>query len=110
MNVTIFGGTEPKEGSQASEKARVLGGMLARQGHAIITGGYMGTMEAASRGAHETGGHTIGVTCVEIENWSKAPKNQWVKEERKMGTLNERLLELITSCERPWLSPAESAH
>jgi len=105
MNVTIFGGSEPKEGSQAYEEARELGRILARQNHVIITGGYMGTMEAASRGALESGGHTIGVTCEEIENWRKTPKNQWVKEERKKMSLNERLVELISSCDAAMALP-----
>jgi len=105
MNVTIFGGSEPKAGSQAYEEARELGYMLAQQGHVVITGGYMGTMEAASRGAHESGGHTIGVTCEEIENWRKVPKNQWVKEERKRTSLNERLMELISICDAAMALP-----
>ena len=55
MNITVFGGAQPKEGSQAYEEARELGALLAQRGHVILTGGYMGTMEAVSRGAHEAG-------------------------------------------------------
>ena len=105
MNVTIFGGSEPKAGSQAYEEASELGDMLAQQGHVVITGGYMGTMEAVSRGASNCGGHVVGVTCNEIENWRKASKNQWVKEERRKETLSERLSELISSCDAAMALP-----
>ena len=69
MNITVFGGAQPKEGSAAYEEARELGKLLAERGHAVLTGGYMGTMEAVSRGASEAGGHVIGVTCIDIEEW-----------------------------------------
>lgn len=39
--------------------------MLAERGHIVLNGGYIGTMEAVSRGAAEAGGHVIGVTCEE---------------------------------------------
>jgi uncharacterized protein (TIGR00725 family) len=99
MNVTVFGGAQPKEGSEAYEEARELGSMLAQRGHTVLTGGYMGTMEAVSRGAHETGGHVIGVTCEDIEAWRKTAANAWVKEERKMKSLMERLIGLIEGCD-----------
>jgi hypothetical protein len=99
MNVTIFGGSQPKEGTPAYEEARVLGSMLAQRGHVVLTGGYMGTMEAASLGAHEAGGHVIGVTCTDIEDWRKSKPNQWVKEERRKKSLPERLTALIEGCD-----------
>lgn len=99
MNVTIFGGSQPREGSAAYEEARELGSLLARRGHTVLTGGYMGTMEAVSRGAHEAGGHVIGVTCEEIEAWRPIRVNQWVKEERRKKTLIERLESLINDCD-----------
>ncbi len=99
MNITVFGGAQPKEGSQAYEEARELGSLLAQHGHAVLTGGYMGTMEAVSRGAHEAGGHVIGVTCIDIEEWRNSKPNQWVKEERRRQTLMERLMGLIEGCD-----------
>ncbi len=99
MKITVFGGAQPKEGSAAYEAARQLGALLAQSGHTVLTGGYMGTMEAVSRGAHENGGHVIGVTCEEIEAWRSAKANQWVKEEIKKKTLIERLQVLIESCD-----------
>jgi uncharacterized protein (TIGR00730 family) len=99
MNITVFGGAQPKEDSAAYKEARELGKLLAERGHAVLTGGYMGTMEAVSRGASEAGGHVIGVTCIDIEEWRGAAPNQWVKEERRKKSLIERLQALIEGCD-----------
>ena len=99
MNITVFGGAQPKEGTASYEEAFVLGKLLAERGHAVLTGGYMGTMEAVSRRAHEAGGHVIGVTCIDIEEWRKTKPNQWVKEERRKQSLIERLQALIEGCD-----------
>lgn len=99
MNVTIFGGAQPKEGTAAYAEARLLGKLLAEAGHVVLTGGYMGTMEAVSRGAYEANGHVIGVTCIDLEEWRQSKPNQWVKEERRMQTLLERLAGLIQGCD-----------
>ncbi len=99
MKITIFGGAQPQAGSEAYEEARLLGTLLAKNGHTVITGGYRGTMEAVSRGANETGGHVIGVTCIDIENWRGSKANEWVKEEIKKQTLIDRLQVLIGECD-----------
>ena len=99
MNITVFGGAQPKEGSSGYEEARELGKNLAERGHTVLTGGYMGTMEAVSRGACEAGGHVIGVTCIDIEEWRKTSANAWVKEERRKKSLIERLQGLIEGCD-----------
>lgn len=99
MNVTIFGGANPQTNGTAYEDAYRLGKQLAEAGHVILTGGYIGTMEAASRGAAEAGGHVVGVTCQEVETWRKVKANQWVLEERRFETLHERLQALIDGCD-----------
>jgi uncharacterized protein (TIGR00730 family) len=99
VNVTIFGGSQPQPGDAAYEDARLLGRLLAEAGHAVLTGGYIGTMESASRGAAEAGGHVIGVTCEEIERWRPGGANRWVVEERRFPTLHDRLLALIDGCD-----------
>lgn len=99
MNITVFGGAQPKEDSVAYEEARELGRLLAERGHAVLTGGYMGTMEAVSRGASDAGGHVIGVTCIDIEEWRKSKPNRWIKEEQRKKTLTERLMGLIEGCD-----------
>jgi hypothetical protein len=98
MNISVFGGSQPKENDAAYAEAMLLGRLLAERGHTVLTGGYIGTMEAVSRGASEAGGHVIGVTCDEIEAWRPVRANRWVKEERRRRKLMERLEELITAC------------
>jgi hypothetical protein len=99
MNISVFGGSQTKEGDAAYAEALELGRRLAQRGHIVLTGGYIGTMEAVSRGAHEAGGHVIGVTCEDIETWRKIGANTWVKEERRCKTLMERLTGLIEGCD-----------
>jgi uncharacterized protein (TIGR00730 family) len=99
MNVTIFGGAQPQPGTPAYLEAYTLGRLLAERGHAVLTGGYIGTMEAVSKGANEAGGHVIGVTCSDVEKWRGTRANRWVKEERHFETLQERLNELIQACD-----------
>ena len=99
MNISVFGGSQPKEGDAAYAEAQELGRLLAQRGHTVLTGGYIGTMEAVSRGASEAGGHVIGVTCEDIEAWRAVAPNRWVKEERRKKTLIERLQALVEGCD-----------
>ena len=99
MNITVFGGSQPKPRSPAYKEAFKLGKLLAQAGHTVLTGGYIGTMEAVSRGANEAGGHVVGVTCEEIERWREVGANAWILEERRFATLQERLNELIRGCD-----------
>ena len=99
MNISVFGGAQPQPDSSEYEEARLLGGLLAQRGHTVLTGGYIGVMEAVSRGAHEAGGHVIGVTCEDIEAWRKVKANAWVKEEWRKKTLLERMLAIIEGCD-----------
>ena len=73
--------------------------MIAHAGHTVLTGGYVGTMEAVSRGANEAGGHVIGVTAEVIERYRPGGANPWVIEERRYSTLLERLQGLIYGCD-----------
>ncbi len=95
--VTVFGGSQLKPGDAAYLQAYQLGNSLGKSGYSVITGGYMGTMEAVSHGAADAGAHVIGITCAEIEEWRGSKCNPWVKEERKHKTLRERISALIDS-------------
>ena len=99
MKVSVFGGSQPKPDSAAYLEAQALGRALAEHGHTVLTGGYVGTMEAVSRGAAEAGGHVIGVTCEDIERFRPMGANPWVKEELRTTTLMERLEILINRCD-----------
>jgi len=51
MKISVFGGSQPREGDRAYAEAQELGRLLAERGHIVLTGGYIGAMEAVSRGA-----------------------------------------------------------
>ena len=93
--VTIFGSSRCVAGAACYEEARLLGKLLARAGYAVATGGYNGTMEAASRGAAEAGGHVIGVSCAVFERHTT---KAWVHEERRRADLMQRMTGLADAC------------
>ncbi|MEN8171732.1 MAG: LOG family protein [Chloroflexota bacterium] len=99
LRITVFGGSKPLPGQPAYHDALRLGQALGSRGYTVLTGGYMGTMEAVSRGAAESGGHVIGVTCDEIESWRPRKHNAWVQEEMRLATLRDRLNTLIDHCD-----------
>jgi len=61
MGVTIFGSRFGDETQPDYQHARLLGQLLARGGHTVVTGGGPGIMEAANRGAFEVGGMSVGL-------------------------------------------------
>jgi len=87
--VAVFGSSTVREHDSAWREAHQLGGALAKRGLATMTGGYGGAMAAASRGAHEAGGHVIGVTVDLFER--RGPVNPWVRERVHTPDLFERL-------------------
>jgi uncharacterized protein (TIGR00730 family) len=92
--VAVFGAAFLPEGGPAYTTARSLGSEIARCGWTVASGGYGGTMAAASRGAAEAGGHTIGVTC-DTFSLTGRHTNPWVEEEIRCPTARERLLRLV---------------
>lgn len=91
--VAVFGSSTLRESDAGWEDARRLGSALAGHGLALMTGGYAGAMAAASRGAHEAGGHVIGVTVDLFER--RGPVNRWVRERVHTPDLFERLRHLV---------------
>ncbi|MCA9954898.1 MAG: LOG family protein [Anaerolineales bacterium] len=94
--ISVFGSSAPQPGSAAFDEAQRVGQLLAEAGFAVATGGYSGTMTAVSQGAAEAGGHVIGVTCDQIEQFRPLGPNRWVREEIRYATLRDRLLHLVT--------------
>ena len=62
--VTVFGSARFKEDHEHYKLARAVGAELAKAGLATLTGGGPGIMEAANRGAHETGGKNYGLNII----------------------------------------------
>jgi uncharacterized protein (TIGR00730 family) len=89
--VTVFGSSRPRAGDAHYTEALALGASLAGKGFVVCSGGYGGVMEAVSRGAHEAGGRTLAVTAT----FFKSRANQWVSEEIRVKTWQDRLFELI---------------
>lgn len=61
QGVTVFGSARLPQDNKFCQMAYELGGLLAKNGHAVVTGGGPGIMEAVSHGAYEIGGRTIGL-------------------------------------------------
>jgi uncharacterized protein (TIGR00730 family) len=59
--IAVFGSARTTAEDPMYAVAHRLGGELARNGFAVITGGGPGTMEAANRGASEAGGVSVGL-------------------------------------------------
>ncbi|MFT4186666.1 MAG: TIGR00730 family Rossman fold protein [Micrococcaceae bacterium] len=59
--VSVFGSARIKSSSEYYEIGVEVGKQLVKAGYAVITGGGPGAMEAANKGAKETGGKSIGL-------------------------------------------------
>ncbi len=90
--ITIFGGSKCARTSPEYCDAEELGGRLAEAGFTICTGGYLGIMEAASRGAREKGGRVFGI----VLNQFKHEPNRYLTDKVATNHFYERLQNLIT--------------
>ncbi|MFT3745282.1 MAG: LOG family protein [Pyrinomonadaceae bacterium] len=90
--ITVFGGSKCKEDSAEYVEAKKLGGSLAEAGFTICTGGYLGIMEAASRGAREKGGRVLGI----VMNQFKSEPNRFLTDKVATDHFYDRLQNLIT--------------
>ena len=59
--VTIFGSARTAEDAPTYQLARDLGRLLGENGFSVVTGGGPGVMEAANRGALESGARSVGL-------------------------------------------------
>ncbi|MCW5960458.1 MAG: LOG family protein [Pyrinomonadaceae bacterium] len=90
--VTIFGGSRFGENSDEYRQAKEVGAILAESGFTICTGGYLGVMEAASRGARERGGRVFGI----VMNQFKSEPNRYLTDKVATDHFYDRLQNLIT--------------
>jgi uncharacterized protein (TIGR00730 family) len=86
--VAVFGSADPPAGDPLYELARRVGRLLVTAGYGVVTGGYGGVMEGASRGASESGGAAVGVTCASFVG--RAP-NRYLTETREEADLVARM-------------------
>ena len=73
--VTVFGSARFPEQHRYYQFARETGAAIAAQGFTVMTGGGPGIMEAANRGAKESGGRSIGCN---IELPQEQSANPWL--------------------------------
>jgi uncharacterized protein (TIGR00730 family) len=88
--VAIFGSSRVEPETQAWLDAETAGSRCAAAGLDIVTGGYGGAMEAASKGAADAGGHVIGVTAPGLFT-RRTGSNRHVSHEIEAKTLTERI-------------------
>lgn len=88
--MAIFGSSATEQGTRQWIDAERAGARFAGAGLTIVTGGYSGTMEAASKGASLGGGHVIGVTAGRLFR-GRSAANPYVTEELTASTLSERI-------------------
>jgi len=103
--VAVFGSSEPREGDAAYEDARRVGALLVRSGYGVVTGGYGGVMEGASRGAAEAGGRAVGVTCA---IFAAREPNRFLTERRDTADLLARSGALIEAASGFIVLPGKS--
>ncbi|MFI5163874.1 MAG: TIGR00730 family Rossman fold protein [Bacteroidia bacterium] len=76
---TVFGSARFKEEHPYYIKAREMGAALAKLGFTVMTGGGPGIMEAANRGAKESGGRSVGCNIVlPVEQKPNQYLDKWV--------------------------------
>lgn len=93
--VAVFGSGSAPLDHPVLDQAERLGRLLAEAGFTVMSGGYGGTMEAASRGAYQAGGRVVGVT---IDLFSpRLDANPWLTEERRVKDLFPRLKRLTSA-------------
>jgi len=93
MIVSVIGaGTCDKEISDIAEE---VGRLVARKGAILVTGGLGGVMEAASKGAKEAGGITVGI----LPGFSKNEANQYVQIPIPTGLSHARNILVVRSAD-----------
>ncbi len=92
--VAVFGPGNVDPSDTLYREAERLGALLASAGFAVVTGGYDGVMEAASKGAREAGGQAIGVTA-EVYYARGREANRYLTREVRLKSATDRLMELL---------------
>jgi len=92
MELAIFGGGDWPIESPLYQLGREVGKRVAMAGFTVVTGGYQGAMAAASQGAQEAGGRTVGILHTPLE---LLPPNAFLEEIRVGKDYLDRLAQLL---------------
>jgi uncharacterized protein (TIGR00725 family) len=92
--IAVFGASRSTPGDPHYAEGEHCGRLLAEAGFTVATGGYGGTMEAASKGAREAGGRVVGVTAPSVFPARSGP-NAHLTSETRADTLMERIAVLV---------------
>jgi uncharacterized protein (TIGR00730 family) len=90
--IAVLGSARIEQPDPRWEMARLLGGLLAQHGFAVVTGGYGGLMSAVGQGVHERGGRVIGLP---MRHWDNLEPNRWSAELRWSDGYGTRLDHLL---------------
>jgi hypothetical protein len=88
LQVSVIG-----SGTEHEERAEQVGRLLAERGVTVVTGGLGEVMAAASRGAKEAGGTTIGI----LPGETRANANPWLDHVVVTGIGHGRNLAVVAS-------------
>jgi uncharacterized protein (TIGR00725 family) len=82
-------------GVEHEQRAEAVGRLLAERGATVVTGGLGEVMEAASRGAKQAGGTTLGI----VPGETPEPANPWLDHVVVTGIGHARNLAVVASGE-----------
>ncbi len=82
-------------GPEHEARAEAVGRLLAQRGATVVTGGRGEVMAAASRGAKQAGGTTVGI----LPGESRAEANPWVDHVVVTGIGHARNLAVVASAD-----------
>ncbi|MFK7814257.1 MAG: LOG family protein [Maribacter sp.] len=91
-HAALFGGSGNNTESKEYLETIRIGSFLAKQGYIVKNGGYGGMMEAVSKGAVQSGGKSIGVTCKQV---GSSDGNKYLSETIVTEKLFDRLKILL---------------
>jgi uncharacterized protein (TIGR00725 family) len=94
LEVAVIGSARLSPPDPRCALATETGQAIAAQGWIMITGGYGGLMEVASRAAAEAGGRVIGLP---MRGWDQLTPNEWNYELRWCASYPERLAQFLAA-------------